>query len=97
MHKGGDIIHMKTDEKLALNLFHVAPEPHIQINNLVCDQCPHKLCTLVCPVENYQIVDDKVVFSWEGCLECGTCRIVCDQGAMSWEYPHGSFGVIYRF
>ena len=88
---------MKTDDKLALNLFHVAAEPHIHVNSQICAQCPHKLCTYICPVENYTIVDGEVVFSWEGCLECGTCRVVCDQEAIVWDYPPGSFGVIYRY
>lgn len=97
MCEGRNIVHMKTDDKLALDLFHVASEPHILVNSQLCTQCPHKLCTYVCPVENYQIVDDQVVFSWEGCLECGTCRVVCDQGALAWDYPPGSFGIIYRY
>jgi ferredoxin like protein len=71
---------MNIDDKLALNLFHVDKDPHIQIDPEICRRCPHKLCTRVCPVENYTLDDDgNVVFSWEGCLECGTCRIVCDQ------------------
>jgi ferredoxin like protein len=89
---------MNIDDKLALNLFHVDKDPHIQIDPEICRRCPHKLCTRVCPVENYTLDDDgNVVFSWEGCLECGTCRIVCDQGALDWSYPRGGYGISYRF
>jgi ferredoxin like protein len=87
---------MTIDDKLALNLFHVDKEPHIKVNQEICLKCPHRLCTYICPVENYKLEDDKVVFSWEGCLECGTCRIICDQGALDWNYPRGGFGIIYR-
>lgn len=88
---------MKTDEKLALNLFHVAKEPHLKIDKEICRKCPHKACTRVCPVENYTLNEDgDVTLSWEGCLECGTCRIICDQGSLTWEYPNGGFGIIYR-
>lgn len=88
---------MNIDDKLALNLFHVAAEPHLKINPDICRKCPHKACTTVCPVENYTINEDgEVVLSWEGCLECGTCRIVCDQGSLEWEYPQGGCGILYR-
>ncbi len=87
---------MTIDDKLALDLFHVDQESHILVNQEICGKCPHKWCTYVCPVENYRLEDGKVVFSWEGCLECGTCRITCDQGALTWNYPRGGFGICYR-
>lgn len=87
---------MKIDEKLALNLFHVDSTPHLKINQEVCSRCPHKRCTYVCPVENFTLEGDTVVLSWEGCLECGTCHIVCDQGELTWDYPRGGFGICYR-
>jgi len=88
---------MKTDEKLALDIFHVDSTPHIEINQEICRKCPHKACTFVCPSENYVLEDETIVFSWEGCLECGSCRIACDQGAITWDYPRGGFGIAYRW
>jgi len=38
-----------------------------------------------------------VVLSWEGCLECGTCFIACDQRALTWDYPRGGYGFSYRY
>jgi len=88
---------MKIDEKLALNLFHVDKEAHIKLNAEICRKCPHKACTRVCPVENYTLNDQgEVIFSWEGCLECGTCKIACDQGSLTWDYPSGGYGILYR-
>jgi ferredoxin like protein len=88
---------MKIDDKLALNLFHVDEnKPHIEIKPEICRKCPHKACTHTCPVANYTLEGDEVVFSWEGCLECGTCKIVCDQGSVDWKYPSGGFGILYR-
>ena len=87
---------MTIDDKLALNLFHIDKDPHIKVNQDICAKCPHKLCTYMCPVENYKLENDNVVFSWEGCLECGTCQIICDQGAVDRDYPRGGFGIIYR-
>jgi ferredoxin like protein len=89
---------MNIDDKLALNLFHIDKDPHITVDTEICRRCPHKLCTRICPVENYTLNgDNSIVFAWEGCLECGTCRIVCDQGAITWDYPKGGFGISYRF
>ena len=88
---------MKIDDKLALDLFHVDKDAHILVNQEICAKCPHKICTYMCPVENYKVEEDgKVTFSWEGCLECGTCKIVCDQGAITWDYPRGGYGIIYK-
>jgi len=87
---------MNIDDKLALNLFHVDKEAHIKVNTEICARCPHRLCTYTCPVDNYKMDEGKMVFSWEGCLECGTCRVICDQGALTWDYPTGGFGIIYR-
>ena len=89
---------MKIDDKLALDTFHVdTGHPHIKVNSEKCRKCPHRLCTVICPVENYTLNENEVAFSWEGCLECGTCRIVCDQGALEWEYPRGGYGINYRY
>jgi ferredoxin like protein len=38
-----------------------------------------------------------VIFSFEGCLECGSCRMICDRGAIDWTLPRGGFGVCYEF
>jgi ferredoxin like protein len=94
--EGGDFVYMKIDDKLALNLFHVDEKAHITIKPEICRKCPHKACTHTCPVANYTLEGDEVVFSWEGCLECGTCKVVCDQGSVSWDYPSGGFGILYR-
>jgi ferredoxin like protein len=34
---------------------------------------------------------------YAGCLECGTCRIVCFKKAIAWNHPEGGFGVEYRY
>jgi ferredoxin like protein len=34
-------------------------------------------------------------FQYEDCVECGTCYIMCDQGAVSWNHPRGGFGITY--
>jgi ferredoxin like protein len=38
-----------------------------------------------------------LIFSYEGCLECGTCKMVCSLQAVNWSYPKQGNGVLYRF
>ena len=35
---------------------------------------------------------------YRGCLECGTCRLLCDETTLQqWRYPPAGFGILYRF
>lgn len=89
---------LSIDDKLALVYFKVDEEPHINVDIAICRTCKQKPCLYVCPVENYKLLDSNdIVFSWEGCLECGACRVICPKGAIGWNYPRGGFGVCYRF
>jgi ferredoxin like protein len=56
-------------------------------------------CINCCPANCYVPADDRrVIFSYEGCVECGTCRIVCHEFRnIEWTYPRGGFGIQYRF
>jgi ferredoxin like protein len=83
---------------VALDHYVVDRQPHILVDSSICRQCPHHACLVSCPAECYTQDPAKgIEFSYEACLECGTCRVVCDQGAVTWEYPRGGFGVGFRF
>ncbi len=60
--------------------------------------CQHRACTFSCPARCYTWSEERarVDFAYEACLECGTCLLVCDQGALDWHYPHGGYGVRFR-
>jgi len=33
----------------------------------------------------------------DGCLECGTCRVVCSEHRnVLWEYPRGGYGILFN-
>jgi ferredoxin like protein len=88
------------DAKLALDVIRVnEPDPHLRIiDQQVCKGCRDKPCTVTCPVDNYHAeADGRTSIDWESCIECGTCRIICPYGNISWKYPAGGFGVSYRY
>jgi ferredoxin like protein len=70
---------------------------HITVKPEICQRCPHFFCTFACPAQCFQIVEGKLVFRYEDCVECGTCDIACDQGSVTWKLPRGSFGVRYEY
>jgi len=72
-------------------------ERHITIKRDECDTCPDKSCAFVCPAGCYQLVENRIEYAYEGCLECGACRLTCDHGAIDWKYPRGGFGTSYRY
>lgn len=92
----------KVEEKLFENRYRVDEgRAHVAIKNpAVCqDQCQTQACTWVCPAACYTVDDTRAVsISTDGCLECGTCRLVCNEHHnIDWAYPRGGYGVLYKF
>lgn len=73
-------------------------EAHIAIDATICATCAIKPCLFVCPAQLYSLgPDGGMTFDHAGCLECGTCRVVCTAGGIvRWTYPRGTYGVSYR-
>lgn len=88
------------EQKLFQNRYRVDPgRPHIKVR-------PHKTpskalvaLTHTCPAGCYALNESgQVEISVDGCLECGTCRVLCGpSGEVEWEYPRGGFGVMFKF
>jgi ferredoxin like protein len=73
---------------------------HLEISQeALCRDCAGKECTLVCPAQTYRWSDEerRIQISFENCLECGACRIVCPHANISWRYPMGGLGICYRY
>jgi ferredoxin like protein len=89
---------MITDHLLELISYRIDQEPHITMNRGICASCDHRACTFACPARCYQWNENgaRVDFAYEACLECGTCLVLCEKGALEWNYPKGGFGVRYR-
>ena len=89
---------LELEDKLFLDRFKVGKKSHLRLKDKeICRKCKDKACVYACPVQNYKKVDGVVELSWEGCLECGSCRIVCKHGVIEWNYPQGGFGITYRY
>lgn len=90
---------VNVDQKLSIDKFYVDEEnAHIVLKENPGDAEFNKL-VLACPAGLYKI-DDKGVksFDYAGCLECGTCRVLCGKTILEkWEYPMGTLGIEYRF
>ncbi len=86
------------EDRMAEVEFRVAAEAHIVVDSDVCRSCTTKACVIACPANLFVPTSDGgVLFNYEQCFECGTCYLVCNhEGAISWSYPLGGFGVVFR-
>lgn len=90
---------MNLDDKLFLDRYRTDDRPHISIiDRDKCKLCRLQPCLYTCPADCYKMEGDEIRFSFEGCLECGSCRIICSESKnISWSYPRGGFGISYKF
>jgi ferredoxin like protein len=73
---------------------------HLEITDPeACLECPGRPCALVCPSATYRWSEEdrRISVSFENCLECGTCRVVCPKANITWRYPMGGMGICYRY
>ena len=89
----------RLEDQLATVVFHVDKEAHITVKKELCLECDKKPCLAVCPAGNYtwDEEENQLIFNFEGCLECGTCKFICSLDAIVWSYPRGGFGVSYSW
>jgi ferredoxin like protein len=88
------------EQLLGLDKFVVDDEQaHIKVDTQVCCSCEVKPCTFSCPAGLYTLKEGELLFDHAGCLECGTCRVICPQSneALDWGVPRGGFGIQLRF
>ncbi|TAK34860.1 MAG: ferredoxin family protein [Chloroflexota bacterium] len=86
---------LSIEAKLGLNTYKIAKAAHILPDQARCAVCRERWCLRICPGNLYSLgADGQIVLNYEGCLECGTCLVVCSH--LTWEYPEGGCGVQYR-
>jgi len=86
----------KIETKLGTLQYNLDKDPHIIVNIESCEDCKLKPCILGCPAQCFQFIEGQIHFQYEDCIECGTCKILCKKEAIQWNYPRGSFGVVFR-
>ncbi len=103
MIKALEPITINVDEFLAVNKFTVDEEnAHIKLAGddiKKLDASEFGKLVRVCPAGLYKEGEDGARrFEYAGCLECGTCRIACEDTIIeTWNNPAPLMGVSYRF
>lgn len=86
-------------QRLALNRYHTDEQhPHIEVNQeLVRKHNIGRVLINICPARVYSFDNNgDVKADYAACLECGTCRAVAPEGALTWHYPRGGKGIAFR-
>ncbi|AWS00391.1 ferredoxin family protein [Metallosphaera hakonensis] len=94
---------MRVEEKLYTLRYKRDEEPHLRIiNPQQCLECEREYgqpqpCISVCPANVYSWNGEKLILSYENCVECGACRIACPFHNISWNYPRYGLGMSLRY
>jgi ferredoxin like protein len=88
---------VSVEDKLAVNKYNIDRDVHIKIDVEICKTCENHYCVHTCPAQCFKLTNGNITFSFEGCLECGSCRIVCPNGAVDWTLPRAGFGICYQY
>ncbi|MCG3204153.1 MAG: Ferredoxin-like protein FixX [Elusimicrobia bacterium] len=92
---------VNVDEKLGLLTYKADhSNAHIKIKDEspCLNDCKDKTCTFVCPAKVYSWEESqkKIIVSYENCIECGACRMLCPFDNIACDWPRGGFGVQYK-
>ena len=90
----------RVEDRLFNNRYVVdAGRPHIKVKPHTTPTAALLTLTRIWPAHCYDLNDRRQVeVTPDGCLECGTCRILCaGSGDIEWNYPRGGFGVLFKF
>jgi ferredoxin like protein len=91
---------IRIEDKLYQNRYLVdTGKPHIKVRLHETPSPALLALTKACPAGCYNLDDRGCVdIVPDGCLECGTCRVLCgESGEVEWNYPRGGFGVLFKF
>ena len=92
------------EAKLGTLVWKKSPVTHIRLRKDGADapcveECKDKPCESVCPAKVYEWepAHNKIIVNYENCIECGACRMICPFDNISCEWPHGGYGVAYKW
>ena len=90
---------MKLEERLGANKYYVdETSPHILVDGAGFSHEEKMKLVNGCPAGLYTLQENgDLAFDFAGCLECGTCRVLCGETIVkTWKYPHNAKGVGFR-
>ena len=89
---------MSIDDKLFKVKYVSDNVSHLTADPEKCKNCKVKICTFVSPAKVWEWDEEKqsLTINYENCLECGACRIACEEQSIKWEYPKGNKGVTFK-
>jgi ferredoxin like protein len=84
------------ENKLYTVKYNPDTKSHLRPVQECCRICKSKICTKICPANVYEWDGYRLIVNYENCLECGACRIACENSSLGWEYPKGTNGVTFK-
>ena len=89
---------MSIDDKLFKVKYVCDSVSHLTNDEEKCKNCKTKICTFICPAKiwEWDEKNEKMIINYENCLECGACRIACEEHCIDWNYPKGNKGVTFK-
>ncbi len=69
----------------------------ISVDNEKCNNCGR--CLVICIKSLWKKKEGNIYIIDEyksRCVECGSCALVCEPGAIDFSYPAGGTGVVYE-
>ncbi len=89
---------MDLKAKLGIDVFKPGVAAHIKISPGREKDPRLQKMAMICPAGLYAKNDrGEVSLIIDGCLECGSCRLVCGNDVLEWAYPEGGAGLQLRF
>ncbi|MDR1634510.1 MAG: 4Fe-4S dicluster domain-containing protein [Bifidobacteriaceae bacterium] len=85
-------------ERLARNRYELDGVSHIEVDQEAARAAGlGPVLERICPAHVYSVGPDGLIgVLWAACLECGACLAVAPPGVLTWHYPAGGTGVLYR-
>jgi len=95
---------VSVEEKLYLAKYRLDERPHLVVlDQDVCQKCSlingtPQPCMILCPADVYKWEEGKKnVVSYDNCVECGACRIICPYANIEWKFPRWGRGLSHRY
>ena len=91
---------VRVEDRLFNNRYVVdSGRPHIKVKPHTTPSQALLALMRICPAHCYDLNDrGQVEVTSDGCLECGTCRVICTEFRnVEWDYPRGGYGILFKF